>query len=102
MKHLSLTDEQHRDVVESVAHTAISNPKLRELLTHLAVRIQTGDEYIANYVGTIHIFQGKRGIIIPVGGDLVKVQVNEGPTWMTHSWITFDKDDWPSETGEVV
>lgn len=51
-------------------------------------------EYHGNYVADNPTFEGLKGIVQPMGEDMVKVQMDSGPLWMTHSWITFLAEDW--------
>lgn len=44
------------------------------------------------YIGAEELFKEKRGIIRSFG-EVVKMQFDAGPDWMTQSWITFPVGD---------
>jgi len=47
---------------------------------------------VGEYIGAEELFRGKGGTIKPFG-DVVKMQFDDGPDWMTQSWITFPAKD---------
>lgn len=60
-------------------------------LSAVEVEITRGGKY----VGTDEMFIGKNALLMFYNtGTLVRAQFNNGPMWMTHSWLTFDRDDW--------
>lgn len=47
------------------------------------------------YIGSEKQFYGKRAILMFYNSqDIVRAQFNQGPKWLTHSWLTFDRADW--------
>ena len=91
MKHLTMTDEQF----ELLANTVLSDSHLGDLFKVLC-DVKLGPEYHGRYVGSDPLFQGESGIVQPIGGGMVKVQIDDGYLWMTHSWITFLAEEWVS------
>lgn len=47
---------------------------------------------LGQYIGAEELFKGKRGIIKSFG-EIVKMQFDDGPDWLTQSWITFPAGD---------
>ena len=46
------------------------------------------------YIGPEKLFRNQRALVKDVYPHYLKAQFNEGPLWMTHSWITFPREHW--------
>jgi len=47
---------------------------------------------LGKYIGPEELFKAKRGVIRSFG-EVVKMQFDEGPDWLTQSWLTFPSVD---------
>jgi len=81
-----------RQTIESGDQDVMDN--LRKHITATEMELHTTGEYIGNDPN----FVGQRAHLKFLNSQpLCQAQFNSGPKWATHSWLTFDRDDWNIE-----